>query len=99
MKWNEIKNIVEISELQRFQTNIENLTDEASAISALIDCSITDLQNNQNNMKAEIEKINELIENLTAQKNKLETSVYESEMLITELTEAFKTVAEYKAEN
>lgn len=50
-------------------------------------------------MKAEIGKINELIENLTAQKNKLETSVYESEMLITELTEAFKTVAEYKAEN
>lgn len=93
------KNIVEISEFQRFQTNIENLTGEASAISALIGCSIADLQDNQKNMKAEIGKINELIANLTAQRSKLEASVYESEMLITELTEAFKTVAEHKAEN
>jgi predicted nucleic acid-binding Zn-ribbon protein len=93
------KNIVEISELQRFQTRIENLTGEASAVSALISSSITDLQDNQREMKAEIGKINELIENLTAQKSKLETNVYESEMLITELTEAFKTVAEHKAEH
>ena len=93
------KNIVEISELQRFQTNIEDLTGEASAISALIGCSIADLQDNQKNMKAEIGKINELIVSLTAERGKLETSVYESEMLITELTEAFKTVAEHKAEH
>ena len=93
------KNIVEISELQRFQTNIENLTGEASALSALIGCSIADLQDNQKTMKAEIGKINELIANLTAERGKLETSVYESEMLITELTEAFKTVAEHKAEH
>ena len=93
------KNIVEISELQRFQTNIEDLTGEASAISALIGCSIADLQDNQKNMKAEIGKINELIASLTDQRGKLEASVYESEMLITELTEAFKTVAEHKAEH
>ena len=50
-------------------------------------------------MKAEIGKINELIASLTDQRGKLEASVYESEMLITELTEAFKTVAEHKAEH
>ena len=93
------KNIVEISELQRFQANIEDLTGEASSISALISSSITDLQDNQKNMKAEIGKINELIASLTDQRSQLETSVYESEMLITELTEAFKTVAEHKAEH
>lgn len=92
------KNIVEISELQKFKTNIEVLTGEANVISELISCSITDLQENQKNMKAEIGKINELIASLTDQRSQLERSVYESEMLITELTEAFKTVAEHKAE-
>lgn len=93
------KNIVEISEVQRFKTNIEVLTGEANVISELIGCSIADLQENQKNMKAEIGKINELIVNLTDQRSQLERSVYESEMLITELTEAFKTVAEHKAEH
>lgn len=88
------KKILEVSEFQRFQTNIESLTGASAASRGLITSSIEDLKTTNAEITSQLNSISELISKLDTQKNELKTIRAQNLDLIEKLQVA---VAEYES--
>lgn len=81
--------VIEVSELQRFEANIEALKNDSAVSSALIENSIEDLKGINALMRGQADEISVMITNLVDQKADLEVSIKMNESLIEKLSEAF----------
>lgn len=83
------KQIVEVSELQNFQTNIDALTGEAAASRGVIEASIEDLKHTNTEMVQQSNAIAKMIAALEEKKAGLEEAVTQNSALIERLQKAF----------
>ena len=81
--------VIEVSELQKFEANIEALKNDSAVSSALIENSIEDLKVTNGLMKNQAEEIDAMIANLVDKKASLEVSIKTNAALIEKLSEAF----------
>ena len=83
------KNIVEVSEFQRFQNSIKDLTGQSAASKGLIIASIEDLKSVNAEMVLRSNAISELIVKLEGQRSELEKFMFQNTELIEKLQAAF----------
>lgn len=83
------KQIVEVSELQNFQTNIDALTGEAAASQGVIESSIEDLKHTNSEMMKQETEIAKMIATLEEKKAGLREAVEQNSALIERLQKAF----------
>ena len=81
--------VIEVSELQKFEANIETLKNDSAVSSALIENSIEDLKGINALMQGQATEISAMIANLVDKKADLEVSIKMNESLIEKLSEAF----------
>ena len=81
--------VIEVSELQKFEANIETLKNDSAISSALIKNSIEDLTVTNELMRGQAVEIDAMIAILVDKKANLEVSIKENAALIEKLSEAF----------
>ena len=81
--------VIEVSELQKFEANIETLKNDSAVSSALIKNSIEDLTVTNELMRGQAVEIDAMIAILVDKKANLEVSIKENAALIEKLSEAF----------
>ena len=82
--------VIEVSEIQKFEANIENLKGESAAVKALIEGSINDLKVANALMETQKHEIVSMMEVLETKKHELEIAIDENGALIEKLTVAFE---------